>query len=354
MKVCFVIPDMSIGGSSTVVHDLIYNWTNDDELHLVVFYDRFDDKYVDLFAFKNLVIHFMHRSKTIDFKFIKFLSKKIREINPDIISSHLTATFYLSLVGAANICPIVHTIHSEPSFDLPKIYRIFLKRLIKNKKILLVGCCEYISKKAMDLYKSNCYTITNSVNIQSVVFPKKVNDGQTTFLFIGRLSKVKNINRLVEGFSLMQNKESKLLICGDGEELNNIKATIEKKSLSNRVELLGKVSDVKRFYLMSDVLCLVSHREGMPIVVIEGIHYGLAFIATNVGGVSEFVNDGENGFFVNGSDPYDIANKMDLLCSSVTLNKFKLSSRHMAKISSMDETTKKYKNFFLYIEGANV
>ena len=333
MKVCFVTQDLSLGGSATVVHDIISNWKNtNDKIFLITFFNIFNDRYKDLRLIKNLTIISLGKNKTIDFQFLRRLRKTIFDIKPDVISSHLTCTFYLQVVGATKICNVFHTIHSEPTKDLPAIYRLCIKSALKKQKIHLIGCCDYISSKAKKLYKVECKTIINGIDLSNSILSNKRSDSQITFLFVGRFDEVKNVPLLIRAYEQSKNTNSKLYICGFGKEESIITSLIDNSSKRNNIIFIGKTDNVDEIYQKSDVLCLVSKREGMPITVLEGIKHGLAFITSNVGGINTFVKNNFNGFCLDDVNVKTLSECFDFLCSNQDiLEKFKLNSSFFKK-----------------------
>ena len=297
MRICFVAQDMSIGGISTVISEVINNWNESDEIYLVLFFNNFDERYNFLRKKKNLKILFLEKTKTIDFKFFRKFSETINNICPSVISSHLTCVFYLKILGLTKKYKTYHTVHSEPSKDLPWVYRCFLNKDFKKGKISLIGCCDYITRKTSSLYKCKCITIQNAISTTADC--SKDNDcKETRFLYVGRLDKIKNVYLLIEAFEKADTQNSMLVICGDGPEYKRISKRIDACSKKDKIILSGKNSNVVDFYKNADILCLISKREGLPITVLEGINYGLAFLVTNVGGISSFVKDGFNGVYV--------------------------------------------------------
>lgn len=301
MKICFVNQDMSLGGSGTIVHDIIKKWPNkNDNLFLVVFFNIFADRYKDLYNLSNLKIIILDKKKTVDLPFLCRLKNIIKNINPDVISSHLTTTFYLKIVGVTKLCRIFHTIHSEPANDLPRIYRFFLSRDIKKGRIKLIGCCDYISEKAKYVYGVPCLTISNGINCEATCSKKA---SLIRFLFVGRLCDVKNAIEIVDSFRRVKgNFVFRIVGYGTKEYEQKIKESILSSPNKDRIEFLGKQEDVSDWYINSDILILTSKREGLPVTVLEGIKYGLGFIVNNVGGIKDYVKDGENGIFLKNNN----------------------------------------------------
>lgn len=326
MKICFVNQDMSLGGSATVVHDLILNWPHaNDKLFLICFFDNFDERYKDLERVSNLEIIKLHKKNTIDFPFLKILKRTIKQLKPDVINSHLTTTFYLKLVGATRICPIYHTIHSEPSKDLPLIYRLFLKNSIIRGKIKLIGVCDYISNKASVLYKTKCLTIKNQLQID---VKKTAKHEGINFLFIGRLVALKNVDKMILAFNTLKKDNVKFTIVGYGEQEQEIKQLC---CINKNISFVGKTNDVGLYLADSDVLCLVSDREGLPITILEGLKYGLAFVASDVGGIPEFVKNDVNGILIRDVNVENIKKAMDNMLNYQTLKRYKTNSKKIAE-----------------------
>lgn len=93
-----------------------------------------------------------------------------------------------------------------------------------------------------------------------------------------------------------------LTIVGKGPDKTVIENFLDNNSrLKGHVELLGAVknSDVYIRLASANIMILMSENEGLPISLIEGLRSGLALISTNVSGIPELIDDGENGFLLN-------------------------------------------------------
>lgn len=343
MKICFLTPEMSLGGSSTLIFDLINNWPEKDELFLVVFFNKIDNRYKDNFK-RNVHLVFLGKEKTIDFKFLRKLKKTIKEISPDIISTHLTAPFYLSLVNSCRKIKVFHTIHSEPALDLPWFYRIFLKRKIKIGRIKLIGCCDYISKKATKLYKVNCLTATNGLEITNYEGKKNY---EPIFLFVGRFTPIKNVPLIIEAFNLTKENNFKLILCGFGSQENYIRELVNTSPKQNNILFVGKTNETDKYYKMANVLLLPSLREGMPITILEAINGGLSIIASRVGGNEQFVIDNHNGFILDEISAEKLSALMNFYIDNPgVLQAHCQNSLELKSKISIKETVKKYKSIF--------
>lgn len=133
-------------------------------------------------------------------------------------------------------------------------------------------------------------------------------------VFVGRLSKIKGLDLLIDGFSLFIDYEpqAKLLIVGDGEERSAVQTKVSKMGLRESVYLLGNVehSALPEVLSASDVFAITSLAEGVPNAVLEAMACGLPIVATNVGGIPEVIKDGFNGVLISRREPHEVASAL--------------------------------------------
>lgn len=133
-------------------------------------------------------------------------------------------------------------------------------------------------------------------------------------LFVGRLTKVKNIPFLLEAFLRVKEAypRAALVIVGDGPERDSIEALRDQLALREHVFLPGRAeyTSMLDYYSAADFVALSSFSEGLPKVLVEAAAARKALVATNVGGVSELIKEGENGFLVPLGDAAYFAEKM--------------------------------------------
>jgi glycosyltransferase involved in cell wall biosynthesis len=88
------------------------------------------------------------------------------------------------------------------------------------------------------------------------------------------------------------------VVVGQGPLQAELEARQRELGLADHVRLLGFRPDAVRVMAGFDVFCLPSHHEGLPVALMEAMALGLPIVATDVGGVSELVVDGEHGRLV--------------------------------------------------------
>lgn len=123
--------------------------------------------------------------------------------------------------------------------------------------------------------------------------------------FVGRVVEAKGVAELVRVFAAMARGRTdlRLAIVGDGVFMPSLMRQIETSGLRERVYTPGAVTptDVAQWVSASNLLCLPSHSEGYPNVVVEALASGIPVVATDVGGTREIV-DADCGALVPARD----------------------------------------------------
>jgi glycosyltransferase involved in cell wall biosynthesis len=124
------------------------------------------------------------------------------------------------------------------------------------------------------------------------------------FGYVGRLVPVKNLPLLLSALELARavNPRVRLLLVGEGESGEQLRALVAARRLGDVVELAGWCTDLPAVYERFDALLLGSLNEGTPVAVIEAMAAGLPVVATAVGGVPDVITDGEDGVLVAPGD----------------------------------------------------
>lgn len=102
----------------------------------------------------------------------------------------------------------------------------------------------------------------------------------------------------------------RLLLAGEGPRLDDMKALAAELGLGDRVEFLGKRTDVAALLHESDAFVLPSMYEGLPNALTEALAASLPAVATDAGGTPEVLRHGEMGYLVPPEDPEKLAAAM--------------------------------------------
>ena len=142
-------------------------------------------------------------------------------------------------------------------------------------------------------------TIPNPVmSLEHPAYPNEVDEPPRRILNVGRLSYQKNQVLLTSAFAriAIANPDWVLTLVGEGEKRAAIERLIAEKGLSNRIELIGAVTDVDTWYRKSAFLAFPSLWEGFPNALVEAFRQGLPAVGLErTAGVNELLRHDETG-----------------------------------------------------------
>jgi glycosyltransferase involved in cell wall biosynthesis len=110
----------------------------------------------------------------------------------------------------------------------------------------------------------------------------------TDIVYVGEFRQIKGTDLLIDAVARLHadGKPVTLTLAGDGEELENLKAQIQKLGLGEAVRFIGHVK-ARYGFSKGKVLVVPSRGDSMPYVVIEAAAAGIPMVAANVGGIPE-------------------------------------------------------------------
>ena len=136
-------------------------------------------------------------------------------------------------------------------------------------------------------------------------------------LFVGHLEKVKGAGYLIAAFNKIKREfpDFRLVLIGQGGEKKNYQLSIINYQLQARVELTGELPLTQVRDIMKDCYCLVlpSLSEGLGRVLMEAMALGKPVIGSNVGGISDLIQDGDNGFLTEPGNSNNLADRIRVL-----------------------------------------
>ncbi len=167
-----------------------------------------------------------------------------------------------------------------------------------------------------------------------------------TIITTSRLVYKNGVDTLIRAVAKLKRKTSdvqvdigcpkvRLLILGSGPEEQNLKKLTKDLGLTNEVIFLGHVSpdEIPSYLSQADIFVRPSRSEGLGNSFLEAMAAGLPVIGTPVGGITDFLKDGETGLFCEIENHNDLAEKIKLLSSDAGLSE-KLSKNGRELVSA--------------------
>jgi glycosyltransferase involved in cell wall biosynthesis len=214
-----------------------------------------------------------------------------------------------------------------------------LKDLQQNRKLnTLIAGSKYMKNELL----RNGFTENQLALLPPCVdaFPKPLSppSKEATILFVGQLIRGKGVDTLIKAFSLLKAKYSEpvtLQILGAGNDLENLKALAQEEGLGDTVQFLGWFphESLVDFYDNATLVAVPSRwPEPFGMVGVEAMLRQRPVVASNVGGIPDWLEDGKTGFLVPANNPEALAGKMQALLKDRELaKKFGIAGREKAE-----------------------
>ncbi len=310
MKIFYLITKSTVGGVQTHIYQLSRHFAREGNIVAVM---SCPGGWLEK-AVKEMGVKFypnVYLANTVNifklFKAMKEIKKAIRDFEPDLVSCHSTVAGVLGRMAIRKRIPTVFTAHGwgfSPGVPFWRKYLILLAEKIVSRFSHKIICVSYFDKSLALKHKiapeGKLEVIHNGVELQNLDFKEKAIKYPLKIVFVGRLGRQKDPILLLRAFNnLSPELKNKTLvsIIGDGPKRKKLENFIKENKLEDRVVLTGDLKREKIFEIFrnSDIFVLTSNWEGFPRSILEAMSFGLAVIATNVGGVKEAISSGDYG-----------------------------------------------------------
>lgn len=122
------------------------------------------------------------------------------------------------------------------------------------------------------------------------------------------------------------------MVLGDGPLREDLKAHSKLLEIEDAVDFIGHANHVHRYLNKMDIFLFTSHHEGLSVAIIEALASSLPIVATDVGGISEQVKEGVNGFICQDNNREALAAACKKLIGDGEMRKaYGMQSRRIAE-----------------------
>jgi UDP-glucose:(heptosyl)LPS alpha-1,3-glucosyltransferase len=171
-----------------------------------------------------------------------------------------------------------------------------------------------------------------------------VPQGVPLLLFVGSQYRLKGLGFVIRALAEMKTKAVLLVVGGD--KVAPYKRLAEQLGVDDRVIFAGARNDLPNIYPAADAFVLPTLYETFALVCLEAMASGLPVLASPVGGIEDYLIDGDNGFHIE-RDSTDIAAKLDrVLSSPALLARVRASGLATAKNYGWEKIAKQYLRLF--------
>ena len=355
-------PPRVVGGISKVVYDLSHKMVKEGNEVTVVTYKEGDnvkyyenDKGVEVYRVDNYMIrpnNFIDWIMQLNFNMITKANEIINKNGKfDVIHAHdwLVAYSAKSIKESYNI-PLISTIHATESGRNSGIHDETQRYINDSEWMLTYESSEvivnsnYMKNEVQRLFGlpyDKINVIPNGVNLQLF---SNVNidydfrrqyamDNEKIILYVGRLVYEKGIQNLITAMPKVLDRyhDSKLIICGRGGMIDELREQVKYLGIENKVYFAGYCDSKKmqKMYKCADVAVFPSTYEPFGIVAIESMLSGTPTIVSDVGGLNEIIEHGVTGMKSYAGNANSIADSVlallfdPKLCANISQNAIK-------------------------------
>ena len=241
------------------------------------------------------------------------MAKTIESEGLDLLHVHYAIPHSISALLASHILggafPFVTTLHgtdvtlvgSDPSF-LP------ITKLSIEQSPAITTISRYLQQETQRVFSTekeikvipnfvNCDRYRPGVDIE--LRRQYAAPEEKLLIHVSNFRPVKRILDCVRVLVRVNEKiPSRLLMIGAGPDRVPAQELAQKLGVADRIEFIGKQLFVAPLLAIADLCLLPSEMEGFGVVALEAAACGVPTVASNVGGLPEFIDNGSNGFLL--------------------------------------------------------
>ena len=318
MKILEVIFNLSPGGAERFVVDLSNELAMTDEVILLAINkDIIDVENRNFYKFDlspKVEYRCLQQPNGISLKKSWTIYKAFKAINPDVIHLHGCPMPYFCILAIVLLCRRIkffQTIHSDLNNGYVNwFYKLLFGVLSRTGLYGIIALSEQNNEQVKRTYpnaKSACIPNGRSPICRTSEFDKvkdemlmyKLNEDSLIFIHVARFNPQKNQMLLIKSFNkfIERGANADLVCIGVGYDSEEGRAL--QAQACRRVHFIGPRKNISDYMLASNIFCLSSDYEGLPITLIEASMAGLPSISTPVGGVHGIIKNEINGIISN-------------------------------------------------------
>ena len=317
MKIILVITRSELGGAQTVVVQLANYLSQRHDVVLVA--GEGDGKMWDMVSDSVIKEHAPHLQRSVSLKNDILAVRELRRIykrhRPDVVHLHSSKAGTLGRL----IFPTKKVVYTVHGFDSVRVaFRKFLpvERLLQRFCSAIVAVSDYDRINLIEeRIKRNVSTVYNGIvrpDISTMSDIPELRRYDKIVLSIARVSAPKrpdlfiNVARRLPQYGFVW--------------IGNLEKVTEYGTLPKNCHFVGNIPNAGAYCSAADIFMLASDYEGLPMVILEAMSFGKSIVASDVGGVSEIVRDGINGYVLK-NDADIFAAKIEEILKNDDLSK---------------------------------
>jgi glycosyltransferase involved in cell wall biosynthesis len=282
-------------------------------------------------------------SPLADAQVVRELADLIRTVRPHILHTHTAKAGAVGrtaarVAGSDRPPVVVHTFHGHtlrgyfgPAKE--RVYRQIERRLAREADVLIAVSPE-VRDELVELGvapASHFAVVRLGIELSERMAGAERGEalraalglpaGRFTVGWVGRMTAVKQASDVLRTVRLLHDAgvDAALVMIGDGPDRGDLEKLTRELGLEDATRFVGFQDDMGPWFHTFDALLLPSRSEGTPVSAIETLASGRPVVATRVGGVSDVVSDGVDGFLFPFGDVDEAAAQLGRLAADPAL-----------------------------------
>lgn len=287
MKIIQVLPELDIGGVERHVIDLSNELAERGHDVLVISNGgQMQGQLYDKVLHWQLPVH--KKDPFTAFSCSKKIFSRVKDEGWEVIHAHSRVPAWIAwIVSYKTKVPWLYTAHACYSLNYGLIP-------LKHAKYV-ISVSETVKKHLNDYLPPNNIVVQNALPAPSLCWSPESSCGKTEikFLFIGRLTRIKGLQTVIEALGAVDEECWTLDVLGDGIMMDELKKLSQEMGISQKVTFHGSSDETDEYMAKSDCLLFPSYSEGMPLTLARAVQIGIPVIASNIPSVSELAGSEE-------------------------------------------------------------
>ncbi len=282
------------------------------------------------------------------------LERNISELNLDLIHTHYAVPHAVAAnIASEGRIPLIHTLHGTDVtlLGIDPAYQTLTSRALKNSQGVTAVSKSLAGQahKHFDIDPTVIYNAVDSDRFRPNTEAKRFYCADDEFLLVhaSNFRPVKRVGDLVHAFAKIRQKvKARLVLVGTGPERADALSIAHSLGVDDSVTSLATVKNPEEVIGAADLFLLASEYEGFGQSGLEALACGVPVVATNVGGISEWLTP-EVGRLADFGDLEGYAETVVSLLQSDKLPEMRLASRiHAVEHFDPEAITSQYENMY--------
>jgi glycosyltransferase involved in cell wall biosynthesis len=245
-----------------------------------------------------------------DARAFRELGEALRAFRPDLLSTHTAKAGWLGRAAARRLgIPVLYTPHGWPLGNREPGPRGAVFRLAERTAApwttSIVCVCEYERHLALThgIGRPDQLVVIHN-GVRNIPANLRADPGKTPvrLVSVARFEPPKDPELLLRALAPLARLSWTLDFIGDGPLETACRKLAQTLGLEARVNFLGYRTDVAQVLASAQIFVLASRSEAFPRSVLEAMRAGLPVVASDVGGISEAVDNETSGFLAGSGD----------------------------------------------------